>query len=222
MAFIHKETFKIYNDSMIGDNRLEDIDSFFECDDMIAPAISELNIKGYTTAWCCQGHPYNMFVDDIITAKLGETVKEQVPGKIHTIIPISKNTNYVFYEQEATAMSYIAFAGGVRLPKIPDGWIMEREVGEPLTIRKLYPIHVPQILFFKDLVKNMQDLYVYAVNLPPCTTSIDDQWNELISEDLIPKLGEISSPECTIIREGFNHGKDAEHILHDIVKFRAD
>lgn len=38
----------------------------FEVDDLIAPAISILNKKGYRTAFCCSGHPDRCpFVDYI-------------------------------------------------------------------------------------------------------------------------------------------------------------
>ena len=29
----------------------------FQCDDLIAPAIMLLNLKGYKTLYCCSGHP---------------------------------------------------------------------------------------------------------------------------------------------------------------------
>lgn len=31
---------------------------YFECDDLIAPVIRELNLRGYKTEFCCSGHPY--------------------------------------------------------------------------------------------------------------------------------------------------------------------
>jgi len=32
--------------------------NYFECDDLIAPAIRELNLRGYRTEFCCSGHPH--------------------------------------------------------------------------------------------------------------------------------------------------------------------
>lgn len=37
--------------------RLHDKSPYFECDDLIAPAILLLNNKGYKTKYCCCGHP---------------------------------------------------------------------------------------------------------------------------------------------------------------------
>ena len=55
MAFINKNDFSIvgYVDNYIL------ADDYFECDDLIAPAISLLNKKGYRTEFCCSGHPYS-------------------------------------------------------------------------------------------------------------------------------------------------------------------
>ena len=63
MAYIDKRTFEIY--SSITD--LKD-DSVFECDDAIAPVIRILNLKGYTTTFCCSGHPYPSKVDILMRA----------------------------------------------------------------------------------------------------------------------------------------------------------
>ena len=38
--------------------------SYFECDDLIAPTIIELNKKGYITTECCSGHPYREVIVD--------------------------------------------------------------------------------------------------------------------------------------------------------------
>ena len=54
MAFINKNDFSIVN--RVIDNKMEN--DYFECDDLIAPAISLLNRKGYKTLFCCSGHPY--------------------------------------------------------------------------------------------------------------------------------------------------------------------
>ena len=54
MAYINKNDFSIIKSCQ--DPRI--IDNYFECDDLIAPAISLLNRKGYRTVFCCSGHPY--------------------------------------------------------------------------------------------------------------------------------------------------------------------
>lgn len=49
MLYIDKETYDIVM------NKKND-ESYFECDDNMAPIISILNKKGYKTAYCCEGH----------------------------------------------------------------------------------------------------------------------------------------------------------------------
>lgn len=53
MAYINKNDFSILD--YIKD---EDQENYFECDELIAPAISLLNKKGYETIFCCSGHPF--------------------------------------------------------------------------------------------------------------------------------------------------------------------
>lgn len=54
MALINKKDFSIISTNQ--DHRTQD--DYFECDDLIAPAISLLNRKGYKTECCCSGHPF--------------------------------------------------------------------------------------------------------------------------------------------------------------------
>lgn len=55
MAFIDSKTFDIYSEIECVS---EIYSRSFVCDDLIAPIISMLNIKGYKTKACCSGHPY--------------------------------------------------------------------------------------------------------------------------------------------------------------------
>ncbi len=53
--------------------------SAFDCDDLMAPIISELNKRGYYTQWCCQGHyieyaeRYREDIDVLIEGHTGYT-----------------------------------------------------------------------------------------------------------------------------------------------------
>lgn len=51
MIYISKKNFKIVHSI----NTLNE-QEYFECDELIAPAISSFNKKGYETAFCCSGH----------------------------------------------------------------------------------------------------------------------------------------------------------------------
>lgn len=63
MAFMNKNTFFIVD--MLTDT--DDIDDWFHVDEFIAPAIRELNLKGYRTEYCCQGHAFVTIVNDVAT-----------------------------------------------------------------------------------------------------------------------------------------------------------
>lgn len=67
MALINTKDFSIVS----GNDDVFDTDNYFECDDLIAPAISLLNKKGYKTKFCCSGHPF-----DYITGCICETDDE--------------------------------------------------------------------------------------------------------------------------------------------------
>ena len=54
MAYMDLKTFEIWAESNIGGFHDEQI----EIDEVIAPIIRELNLKGYKTKFCCSGHPY--------------------------------------------------------------------------------------------------------------------------------------------------------------------
>lgn len=62
MAYINKKDFSI----MSCINSLFE-DEYFECDEIIAPAISLLNKKGYETTFCCSGHPYAVIDSSLLS-----------------------------------------------------------------------------------------------------------------------------------------------------------
>lgn len=57
MAYYNLTTNEIWADSNI-DGFLDD---FIEIDEVIAPVIRELNVRGYRTSFCCCGHPFRMY-----------------------------------------------------------------------------------------------------------------------------------------------------------------
>lgn len=219
MAFIHRDTFQIYNRCRIGDNDLEDIESFFEVDDLIAPIISKLNIKGYTTANCCQGHPYTMFDDDLFALEPGETIQDKVNGEIYHTIPVSVREYYVFYRVTPQPRSYIMFEEGVQLPSIPDGWKLDTDFGH-YTIEKVYDTTSP-FNFFTSLVVAMQNLLNFVDKLPVCTNSTDYRWNEYVSS-LSKALPNMNNVEIELAREFYLSGMKADEALHKLVKFKGE
>ena len=224
MAFIHRDTFKIYNRSKIGDNDIDDIGAFFEVDDLIAPVISKLNIRGYTTKYCCQGHPYRILDDDMFTIHPNEMATDAIRRKMNCdhievshMIPISANTSYVFYEVDAFPRAYIMFEEGVKLPTIPKGWYVDNDYNQ-LTIEKIYNIPSSPIMFFSELVADIDYLLKFVEKLPLCTTSIDGDWNDCASE-LVSKLPSITDVESSMIRKLYSEGKEPDQILNALVNF---
>lgn len=61
MVYINKDTLEIVRHLLCDEAREE----YFECDELIAPTIQMLNVKGYLTNNCCSGHPtYNVAITE--------------------------------------------------------------------------------------------------------------------------------------------------------------
>ena len=50
-----------------------------QIDDLIAPTIQILNLKGYRTAWCCSGHVREGFDSAYIQFEFGGITPEELP-----------------------------------------------------------------------------------------------------------------------------------------------
>lgn len=158
MAYMDMKTFDIWAESNIDGFH----DGQVEIDEVIAPIIRELNIKGYKTRFCCSGHPYYS-VNEAFT-KSEETAKGFV-GLIK--MEQCENTDFpvrVLYFL-ADNDFYISFDGVSRSDfgvPLPDGfgwdgdgiiryWYAETEVYE----------------FLEERLKASKALYKWAVMLPP-------------------------------------------------------
>lgn len=128
MAFINKNDFSIVH--LIQDKQSED--NYFECDELIAPAISLLNKKGYKTTFCCSGHPFG----HICCAIMEEDPSEQIPEEL---LIRSESSNCVFdewkesgaefsteefpyhavYREILASNLYVAFKGVYEFPDFP-------------------------------------------------------------------------------------------------------
>ena len=144
MAVMHCKTFEIYhNDQLIVP------EDYIDVDELIAPTIQILNQKGYTTRFCCSGHP---LTGHWLWRDAGAEEGYRKAG--------------------APLMSYIAFEEGITLPSLPPGFVERpRYGGNPrLVIEKDHPItSAAENQFFakaQRILETMKELYEWALELP--------------------------------------------------------
>ena len=140
MAVMHKTTFNLYqNDQNIVPK------GYAAIDELIAPAIQVLNRKGYTTEFCCSGHPLKDWL--MRTSKTKE-------GYEKSMAPIR---------------SYVAFADGITLPSLPPGFeVMHLTFTERLVIEKIYMVNDVSDYFAlaQEILETMKQMYQWALDLP--------------------------------------------------------
>ena len=138
MAYLHKKTFDILQRGGLDNDRHD----YFEVDDMMALPVRVLNQKGYTTTFCCAGHPF-----------------EDITGIDETTNEPEKHTDF---------SSYISFAEGVVLPSIPLGFFIIREypaIEKCLTIRTFYDRELDAYSFMQKVLVKMAFLYEWTLGL---------------------------------------------------------
>lgn len=96
MAYFNPNTYEIY----AGSNIDGFLDGFVEIDEVIAPLIRILNLRGYKTEYCCSGHPLSS-VDEIFTdiadaenafadtLRVEKSIKEKLPYRVIIGAPAS-------------------------------------------------------------------------------------------------------------------------------------
>jgi hypothetical protein len=157
MAYMHKKTFDILQDSNIDGF----LDNYFFVDDPIALAIQTLNRKEYTTKFCCSGHPFATINEGFIRADY-DTASQFASGTI-SVTEQQNGMHCIRYKQYLTRCSYIFFAEHVPMPEhLPDGWywddcIMSVDYGED----------DDAYIFLEDLLYTMRELQRWAEALPP-------------------------------------------------------
>ena len=187
MAYIHKETFEI-----LQHNNLEDsLDDFFEVDDLIALPIQALNRKGYTTTYCCCGHPFEevceAFSKHEVTVEdfplWGAFKVEEIENK-----ECPENKFRILYRNRPFREGYISFAKDISLPPLPEGfyihddkeddsnikmtmmdenWEIAKEQPEKaLTVTWYYKDDTPVYDYLAEAVEDMRTLYNWALGLP--------------------------------------------------------
>ena len=69
----------MYMDEKTFDLSIEPKEHWVQIDDLIAPTIQTLNLKGYRTAWSCSGHVREGFDSAYILFEFGEMTPEELP-----------------------------------------------------------------------------------------------------------------------------------------------
>lgn len=118
MAYVNLKTNEIWTDSNI-DGFLNDC---VEIDEVIAPLILELNVRGYKTLFCCSGHPFDA-CNEVFTA-----TEEGAEGIVN-VVSVEKVEDGLFPYRVVTTLRdddfYIFFAENqqeqISLP-LPDGF----------------------------------------------------------------------------------------------------
>ncbi len=179
MAIIHSRTFDIYTTTP----NQEVLKESFECDDLIAPIIRALNLKGYKTAFCCAGHPYRCENNYFLSAEEKPSL-ETVPIKgTYSIKEVSfedlpednqqyfSNRTGKIFEGWYTVFesAYISFAPGCApsfdslLEKNPNGYYAGEE--DYLMIVLPEDFDNPYAFFSEQLLR-MQELMEWVQALP--------------------------------------------------------
>lgn len=125
-------------------------DDYFFVDDLIALPIQVLNRKGYTTVFCCAGHPFaRSFQDEVVLYS----------------DPIEYRREYYEMNYE----SYIMFHESViSLPEMPRGFYQQvNAVNDCLEIRKHYDYDGMDVYgMMHVVVESMKQLYEWTLNIP--------------------------------------------------------
>ena len=113
MAYYDLKTNEIWADSNIAGFH----DEHIEIDEVIAPLIRELNIKGYKTKFCCSGHPFyslcEAMVDSEETAKafvglIGTERTENPRVPVRALYVTPDNDFYITFEENEQKPSYLS------------------------------------------------------------------------------------------------------------------
>ncbi len=178
MAIVSKKNFDVIE----SDSREGREDDYFECDELIAPVISVLNKKGYTTKNCCSGHPFE-------TINFGR-IKPQAEDS--HLSPFQLKEKYGYYSVSAKDKegwynvsqrewfafeAYIDFASFVELPSMPEGFEFDGRM-----IRYSYYddndeelVNDNPYLFFRKRLDVMDHLYIWAKSLPEYDSIISEK-----------------------------------------------
>ena len=158
MAYYDLKTNEIWAESNIEGFH----DEHIEIDEVIAPLIRELNIKGYKTKFCCSGHPFyslcEAMVDSEETAKafvglIGTERTENPRVPVRALYVMPDNDFYITFEENEQKTIVLA---------LPDGF----EWDDERTIRYTYN-NYEFYAFLSERAKAAKALHDWATQLPP-------------------------------------------------------
>ena len=158
MAYMDLKTYEVWAESNIDGFH----DEHVEIDELIAPIIRELNLKGYKTKYCCSGHPYCSMNEAF--ARSEEAVK-YIAGLVKTESSGQKDFPIRALYIVSGDDLYITFDGISRTDfsvPLPDGFWWDDEN----IIRYDFSTDEPYDLFAERLVA-CKTLYQWATELPP-------------------------------------------------------
>ena len=144
MPHIHNKTFNITIG--VGTTKYNDLEydmksDYFQVDELIAVPIQILNRKGYITACCCAGHPFDLTGD------------------------FPEFMNRPSFIIENPCESYITFEKHYLFPELPPGFEIDPKAAGTRIVKQ-YHKNGDYWQTVRDIFETMEQLYLWALNLP--------------------------------------------------------
>lgn len=155
MAYMDRKTFDIWEGSNI-DGQL---DNSFEIDELIAPAVQELNRKGYKTTYSCSGHQFSSINEVFASNECADpwntfprTIDvEQFKDQYRIKFVLPSDDLYISFEDD--------YSFGKDIP-LPDGFVKKND-----SIR-LYYDNTEGFPLLRERLEVCEALYHWAQDLP--------------------------------------------------------
>lgn len=137
-----KDGYKTVADEILPCPKIGCSGELYECDEMLAPIISVLNKKGYTTFYSCSGH-------------------------IKPDYCVTYNPKYKKVYKNHPIESYISFENGTELSSIPKGYKYDKVYTDDdyVTIRKTFGLRKRPKTLLREIMNNALDVLDWAESL---------------------------------------------------------